>query len=492
MATTLPIQPTTVQGPQSAPGPGATPPTTSSFSPHLEAATQKHNASDASKKAVPARKSAIKTDENDGKKDTAQSHIGEQVITDQDSAKVTGKSSHPEKSSEQKKPDSADNINTIRYSFSLQLQLTTTPGAATESEGKSYTTGNLNGNTLSFMKNETVRPLGLQMRTADNEEVAGSKLSANSGEQGSTPTPTLRTSLPDEPLLLKLQQIIDRSNETGKVIISTETNKGLSLDAQLSALGQNDWKNGLTVEKTNQTLHLRQNIEQQYFEAKLGFKESNGKQSEANPESFQESSQNSPQNSRQTGTGLVQNSIDTLPTQNSNVAPFSQTLLQSQEISSSIPVETLQPGQPSPTAVHDVQVIRQIAERFQILQKPTDTRINIRLHPAELGQLRIGLSVHDGTVRASVVAQSHMVHEILERNMPKLRSILEDQGLSVDNIDISTESDSVEEYTNFEEQLYRDRENNSSLADHHSPSHPFTGQQNLEELNTLSGVSLQA
>ena len=92
--------------------------------------------------------------------------------------------------------------------------------------------------------------------------------------------------------------------------------------------------------------------------------------------------------------------------------------------------------------------------RFQIAGKQMDSRINLKLNPAELGELKIDISLKEGSIKANVVAQSHQTLEILEKNIPKLKTVLENQGFSVDEISVTTESESVGEFDLFDQQLF--------------------------------------
>ncbi len=109
---------------------------------------------------------------------------------------------------------------------------------------------------------------------------------------------------------------------------------------------------------------------------------------------------------------------------------------------------------PSGTVVHQEEVIRQIAEHFQISRRDFDTKVSIQLHPAELGEMKISLSVKEGAVRANVVASSQYAQEILEKNMVKLRAILENQGFTIDEISVTAKSDTAGDFNLFDRQLF--------------------------------------
>ncbi len=66
-------------------------------------------------------------------------------------------------------------------------------------------------------------------------------------------------------------------------------------------------------------------------------------------------------------------------------------------------------------------------------------RMVLRLHPAELGALRIELMVEGDKVRANLHAQTQQVQEVLERNLGQLRSALAEQGLKIDHFQVSSD-----------------------------------------------------
>ncbi len=104
--------------------------------------------------------------------------------------------------------------------------------------------------------------------------------------------------------------------------------------------------------------------------------------------------------------------------------------------------------------VQEEEIIQQMSHKLQISSRNMDSRINLRLHPAELGSLKIDLTVKEGSIRANVVAQSQHTTEILEKNMAKLKTVLENQGFTVDEISITTESESVSDFNLFDRQLF--------------------------------------
>ncbi len=220
---------------------------------------------------------------------------------------------------------------------------------------------------------------------------------------------------------------------------------------------------------------MRQTLQQQYFEGKLAAETKNDSNSGAGDKQ--------PQNGTTTQTGLASNNDAGTLANTENPTAFSQILAQSPTGYKPLGHEPLRPVLlPSGTVVYQEEVIRHIAERFQITRRDSDTRVNLQLHPAELGELRIDLSVKNGTVRANVVASTQIAQDIIEKNMPKLRSILEQQGFSIDEILVSNSSPAVDDFNHFDRQHYDDQGSQpSSSQSSDSPTAVFT----LDGLNPV-------
>lgn len=77
----------------------------------------------------------------------------------------------------------------------------------------------------------------------------------------------------------------------------------------------------------------------------------------------------------------------------------------------------------------------------------------MQLHPAELGELKVDILVKEGSIKANIVAQSQQVLDILEKNMPRLRAILEDQGFSDASFEITMNDDGGRQQELFQEQF---------------------------------------
>lgn len=256
----------------------------------------------------------------------------------------------------------------------------------------------------------------------------------------------------NQAILQQLQHIINNSSETGTVSIQATINnstlqyQGEAVIQSAGIISSQILEPGKFTDKPGSNIPtLRQDMLGQYFEAKLNARESGN--SGANR---QNNEQQNNTNSQQPSPSLISNS-SLSPDQSTGFHQVS-TLMQN-----------IQPGQiqnsgqpvvlPSGTVVNEDNVVQQVVDRFQINTRVNETKLHLKLHPAELGELKIDLTLKDGSIKAHVVAQSQQVQEIIEKNMIKLRNTLEDQGFSIEEIIVTSESDSVPEFDLFGQQL---------------------------------------
>ncbi|WP_456388196.1 flagellar hook-length control protein FliK [Desulfolithobacter sp.] len=111
------------------------------------------------------------------------------------------------------------------------------------------------------------------------------------------------------------------------------------------------------------------------------------------------------------------------------------------------PFSTVQaPGQTPATAmtqstpgihVPDNHIISQVVERFTLNQRLETGSIVLRLHPQELGELRMEIKVDQDNIRAHITTQNLHVQDVLEKNMPRLRDALELQGMNLEEVEVS-------------------------------------------------------
>lgn len=321
-------------------------------------------------------------------------------------------------------------------------------------------------------------------------------------------------------LVSQLQQIVDEGSEIGTVIVNKKTSfshqtdigKILKTDIPQES-GSNNNQVTRNVLSTQQTLTIsttlkeqditqkpvrgqlrqdlsgvRQDTNQQFINAKLG---------SHNTPNNNQASQNSPdggESFNQSGSGQLVSPTATYGEQSNTFSQIATTV--QQEVAS-----TSQPGETKPiilasgTTVYEQEILKQITDKFQIKSRLTETRLNLKLHPAELGELKIDLTVKEGSIRANVVAQSQHVQEILEKNISRLKTVLEGQGFSVDEITITAKSESASSFDLFDNQLFNRQQStpHSAKRSHGTENVPFAVEDSLSEnVTSSSGVNVTA
>ncbi|WP_291316455.1 flagellar hook-length control protein FliK [Desulfuromonas sp.] len=97
-------------------------------------------------------------------------------------------------------------------------------------------------------------------------------------------------------------------------------------------------------------------------------------------------------------------------------------------------------SEPSAAQTAEAKVLDQVIDRLSVNPGERTSRISMRLHPEELGQLKLDLTMEKDGLRAHFQAQSAEVQEILERHLPRLREALQQQGLALEEVRVSVDS----------------------------------------------------
>ncbi|MDD4701107.1 MAG: flagellar hook-length control protein FliK [Desulfovibrio sp.] len=99
-----------------------------------------------------------------------------------------------------------------------------------------------------------------------------------------------------------------------------------------------------------------------------------------------------------------------------------------------------QPGpvsQPAPVARYVAQQVEQgLLSNF----RNGTTRLDLQLHPQELGAITLSLSLRNGEVSATIRSEKTETAEIVTRQLEAIRTNLEQQGLKVDKVEVQLNS----------------------------------------------------
>ena len=90
--------------------------------------------------------------------------------------------------------------------------------------------------------------------------------------------------------------------------------------------------------------------------------------------------------------------------------------------------------------VPEEQVYQQVASRLTLVGGERHSRMTMRLYPEELGQVKLDLTVEGDRVRLHLHAQNQQVQEVLEKYLPRLRESFEQQGLKLEDAQVTSDS----------------------------------------------------
>ncbi len=91
------------------------------------------------------------------------------------------------------------------------------------------------------------------------------------------------------------------------------------------------------------------------------------------------------------------------------------------------------PGMP----VSDAHVMNQVIHHFRGDRQLESGTVVLRLHPQELGELRMEIKVEQDNIKAHITTNNLQVQDILDRHLPRLREALEQQGMNLEQMQVT-------------------------------------------------------
>lgn len=290
------------------------------------------------------------------------------------------------------------------------------------------------------------------------------------GENDITATPSKAESI----LLQQIQQILDQGKDSGVIVIrgnDLAQGKGINQADSLQNLSTPvlaDTENGdiqakqvgipLTIvdeatvatQKTAKLEGVHQEVSEQYLNAKIDqSKGSSNESSEKNNAGQKGSDQQSKPEIQQTAISQNTTVPDAKPVESS----FGQQL--GQFVTTNDPTTSVEgkfaPGANTP--VPEKELVNNLIQRFNVNPRLQTSKLSMQLNPAELGSLKIDILVEGDSIKANIVAQSQQVLDLLEKNMPRLRTVLEEQGFKVNAFEISMNAVGGQQKDFFQEQF---------------------------------------
>lgn len=119
------------------------------------------------------------------------------------------------------------------------------------------------------------------------------------------------------------------------------------------------------------------------------------------------------------------------------------------------------------TPVRDLAWGEKLSERVLMLTANQVKTAEIRLSPADLGPLRVQVSMDDGATNVTFHAQHAVTREAIEQALPRLREMLAESGLSLGQADVSEQgvADGNQERASGSSATTDDREEDLLVAD---------------------------
>ncbi|MDD3815493.1 MAG: flagellar hook-length control protein FliK [Desulfocapsaceae bacterium] len=211
---------------------------------------------------------------------------------------------------------------------------------------------------------------------------------------------------------------------------------------------------GVDVAVTTKSLEsVHQNVEEQYLNAKIiALADKNNAKNQQQETGQQENSTN-------------QQATPTLTSSLNNNEQTGQFIITTPGVQTS----ALTPGN-SPTSSHATyspgipvaaeEIISHLIDRFSTNPRLQTSKISLNLNPAELGSLKIDILVKGDSIKAHITANSQQIQDTIEKNMPKLRTILEQQGFSIEEFQVNLASDNSDS-NNFFQQHFSSRQDST-------------------------------
>ena len=114
-------------------------------------------------------------------------------------------------------------------------------------------------------------------------------------------------------------------------------------------------------------------------------------------------------------------------------------------------VTKTQDAQPlSYTSATTQSIMDQVSEMLKVTIKEDMTEMELQLHPASLGNVRVQVASKEGVITASFTTQNETVKAALESQIMILKDNLNEQGIKVEAVEVTVSSHAFERNLNEE------------------------------------------
>lgn len=92
------------------------------------------------------------------------------------------------------------------------------------------------------------------------------------------------------------------------------------------------------------------------------------------------------------------------------------------------------------SSIPESRVVQQTIDHLTLHARADSSTVTVKLHPEELGELQLRMVMEGDQLKVHLQAQSQQVQEVLERNFPRLRDALQEQGVTVEDFQVSVDA----------------------------------------------------
>ena len=128
------------------------------------------------------------------------------------------------------------------------------------------------------------------------------------------------------------------------------------------------------------------------------------------------------------------------------------------------------------------QIVEQVVRQVLIRVMPEPTSMELRLNPASLGRVNITVAASAGIATATMVVENQMAKEALESQMIHLKEAFNEQGLKVDEVEVTVAEFGLKKDGEGQEQTGSKQSGNRKFR----PNESFSDEEKNEDLTTAS------
>lgn len=127
-------------------------------------------------------------------------------------------------------------------------------------------------------------------------------------------------------------------------------------------------------------------------------------------------------------------------------------------------------------------ILKQLADFVKIQNGKELTEMELQLHPASLGNVRVMLSTKGGVVTAQLMTENEAVKNAIESQVSQLKLNLEEQGIKVEAIEVSVASHQMERNLDQNTGEHQNKEQTDGIHKVRKTSINLNSYENEEEL----------